>query len=372
MDPVSLAQALIRCPSVTPADAGALDVLAAVLAPLGFDVHRPRFGAIDNLVAVRGGPGRCLAFAGHSDVVPPGDVVHWSAPPFAAGVTDGRLIGRGAADMKGAIAAWVAATARWTAAGGEGATMLIVTGDEEGDAIDGTARLMPWLAERALLPQAAIVGEPTSVTSVGDAIKIGRRGSINGWITVSGVQGHVAYPSRADNPLTRLVRMLARLKAAPLDAGTAWFEPSNLEITRIEGGEPEANNVIPAHARARFNIRFNDGHSAASLEAWLRAAAAAEGADARFDLVCTGEAFRTELGPLSVAVAAAAEAVTGKAPSFSTGGGTSDARFIRHYCPVVELGLVGASMHKVDEAVPLADLETLTRIYQTLLTRWFA
>ncbi len=371
MDAVPLAQALIRCRSVTPADRGALGVLAAALEPLGFAVHRPRFGAIDNLVALRDGPGRRLAFAGHSDVVPPGDVAAWTHPPFDAVIADAALHGRGAADMKGAIAAWVAATARWLAGGGAGATMLIVTGDEEGAAVDGTARLMPWLADRGLLPEAAIVGEPTSGGSVGDAIKIGRRGSLGAWITVEGVQGHVAYPLRADNPLTRLVRMLARLKAEPLDAGTPWFEPSNLEITRIEGGEIEAGNVIPAQARARINIRFNDLHSAASLEAWLREAAAAEGAHATFEIACSGDAFHTEPGPLSAALAAAAEAVTGRVPEYSTGGGTSDARFIRRYCPVVELGLRGATMHKIDEAVPITDLSTLTDIYAAFLQRWF-
>lgn len=372
MDAVTLAQALIRCPSVTPADAGALGVLADALGLLGFEVHRPRFGVIDNLVAVLGGPGRRLAFAGHSDVVPTGDAARWSKPPFAAAIVGRSLVGRGSADMKGAIAAWIAAEARWRCGGGQGATMLIITGDEEGDAVDGTAQLMPWLAEHGLLPEAAVVGEPTSVETVGDTIKLGRRGSLNGWITVEGVQGHVAYPARADNPLTRLVRIIARLKAEPLDPGTPWFEPSNLEITRIEGGEPNANNVIPPRAGARFNIRFNDRHSAASLEAWLRAAAAAEGATATLDVTCSGEAFRTEPGPLSDALAAAAQAVTGAAPGYSTGGGTSDARFIRRYCPVVEMGLLGATMHQVDEAVPLADLATLTDIYAAFLTRWFA
>ena len=372
IDPVVLTRALLRCPSVTPADAGAQDVLAEVLAPLGFRIEQPTFGHISNLVALRGGRGRRLAFAGHTDVVPPGNLAAWGHSPFAADIEGDRLIGRGAVDMKGAIAAFVAAAARYLAQGGDGAIMLIVTGDEEGDAVDGTARLMPWLAERGWLPDAALIGEPTSATCVGDTVKIGRRGSINGRLTIEGTQGHVAYPARTDNPIARLVRVLARLQAEPLDAGTRWFEPSNLEVTRVEGGEPIANNLVPASASARFNIRFNDLHTAASLEAWLRAAADAEGARATWEIACSGEAFRTEPGPLSDTVVAAIEAVTGAAPKFSTGGGTSDARFIRRYCPVIELGLAGKTMHQVDEAVPIADLHALRDIYATFLTRWFA
>lgn len=372
MDAVALAQALIRCPSVTPADAGAQAVLADALATIGFAVERVRFGDIDNLIARRGTGGRCVAFAGHTDVVPPGDAARWTSGPFAGELTDGMLVGRGAVDMKGAVAAFVAAAARYVDRGGDGALSFIITGDEEGEAVDGTARLMPWLAERGRLPMAVLVGEPTSTARVGDTTKIGRRGSINGWLSIAGTQGHVAYPARADNPIARLVRVLARLKAEPLDAGTAWFEPSNFEVTRIEGGEAVANNLVPAQARARFNIRFNDLHSATSLEAWLRAAADAEGARATWDLRHSGEAFRTEAGPLSTALVDAIEAVTGATPAFSTGGGTSDARFIRAYCPVVELGLVGTTMHQVDEAVPIEDLHTLTDIYAAFLDRWFA
>jgi len=372
MNPLALAKALIRCPSITPVDDGAQQVLSRALAPLGFAVERPRFGAVDNLVAVRAGKGPPLAFAGHTDVVPPGDAARWRVDPFAGEVVGEALVARGAVDMKGAIAAFAAAAARYIEGGGDGALLFIITGDEEGEAVDGTARLMPWLAERALLPVAALVGEPTSESRVGDTIKIGRRGSLNGWLTVEGRQGHVAYPTRADNPIGALVRVLARLEAEPLDSGTEWFEPSNFEVTRVEGGEPVANNLIPAQARARFNIRFNDLHSAASLEAWLRAAADAEGARATWDLRCSGEAFRTEPGPLSAALVGAVEAVTGATPAFSTGGGTSDARFIRVYCPVVELGLVGKTMHQVDEAVPVADLHTLTHIYAAFLERWFA
>lgn len=372
VDPLALAQALIRRPSITPADAGALDVLADALAPLGFELHRPRFGEIDNLVAIRPGPGRPVAFAGHSDVVPPGDLAAWSVPPFSAAIAADRLIGRGAADMKGAIAAWVAATARWLAGGGAGATMLIITGDEEGDAVDGTARLMPWLADRGLLPEAVIVGEPTSAATVGDTIKIGRRGSLNATLTVEGRQGHVAYPDRADNPISTLIRLLARLKAEPLDMGTEVFAPSNLEIVRVEGGEPVANNMIPASATARFNIRFNDIHTGASLESWLRTAAEAEGARATWDIRHSGDAFLTARGPLSDTLVAAVQDVTGATPAFATGGGTSDARFIRRYCPVVELGLVGATMHQIDEAVSFTEIACLTDIYATFLARWFA
>lgn len=371
LDAVDFARALVRCPSVTPADAGALDVLAHALTPLGFFLHRPRFGAIDNLVALRSGPGRRLAFAGHSDVVPPGDLAAWSVSPFDAAIRGDRLIGRGAADMKGAIAAWVAAIARWLACGGAGATMLIITGDEEGDAVDGTARLMPWLAERGLTPEAVIIGEPTSAVTVGDTIKIGRRGSLNATLSVEGRQGHVAYPERANNPITTLVRVLARLKAAPLDTGTDVFAASNLEIVRVEAGEPVANNMIPAVAMARLNIRFNDLHTGGSLEAWLRAAAEAEGARATWDIRHSGDAFLTARGPLSDTLVAAVETVTGAVPAFATGGGTSDARFIRRYCPVVELGLVGATMHQIDEAVPVADLARLTDIYAAFLARWF-
>lgn len=372
IDPLELARALVRRPSITPIDAGALDVLADALVPLGFEVHRPRFGAINNLVALRPGPGWRLAFAGHTDVVPPGDVSAWRVPPFAALIDGGLLIGRGAADMKGALAAWVGALARWLSGGGAGATMMIVTGDEEGDAVEGTARLMPWLAERGLLPEATIVGEPTSAAAVGDTIKIGRRGSLNATLTIKGRQGHVAYPERADNPITALVRVLARLKAEPLDSGTEVFAPSNLEIVRVEGGEPVANNMIPASAMARFNIRFNDSHTGASLEAWLRAAAEGEGARATWDIRHSGDAFLTARGPLSDTLVSAVQAVTGKSPAFATGGGTSDARFIRRYCPVVELGLVGTTMHQIDEAVPVGDLARLTDIYAAFLARWFS
>ncbi|MDT7933117.1 MAG: succinyl-diaminopimelate desuccinylase [Sphingomonadaceae bacterium] len=371
MDPLPLAQALIRRASVTPADDGAQAVLVEALTALGFRVTPLRFGAIDNLIAHRPGHGARLAFAGHTDVVPSGPAAQWSAAPFAAELRDGRLIGRGAADMKGAIAAFVAAAARSIAAGHDGELLLVIAGDEEGDAEDGTVKLMPWLADHGLLPEAAITGEPTSAARVGDTIKIGRRGSTNMALTVTGRQGHVAYPDRADNPITALARIVTALKADPLDFGVPGFDPSNLEVTGIEAGEG-ANNVIPGTARARINVRFNPSHSCASLEAHVRAIAARYAPAFTLSARCSGEAFVTEPGPLTDALAAAAAEVTGSQPQLSTSGGTSDARFIRRWCPVAELGLVGATMHQIDEHVPVADIEALTRIYEAFLRRWFA
>lgn len=373
---MALAQALVRCPSVTPAEAGALGVLEEALRPLGFATHRLRFGdgaeAVENLVAVRGQGRPSFAFAGHSDVVPPGDAGRWSADPFGGEVTGGRLVGRGAADMKGALAAMVAAAERWAGSGAAGTLMLLVTGDEEGEAIHGTAPMLEWLAARGWVPEAALVGEPTSKVALGDTIKVGRRGSMNGWLRVHGVQGHVAYPGHADNAITRLTNVLTRLKTEPLDAGTAFFEPSNLEVTRVEGGDPTASNIIPGAASARFNIRFNDLHSEASLRAWVEGIVQEAAPGAELVLRCSGEAFHTDPGRLSDTVSAAVESVTGLRPLPSTGGGTSDARFIHRYCPVVELGLVGASMHKVDEMVPVRDIETLADVYAEVLRRWFA
>lgn len=371
MDPLPLARRLIACPSVTPADAGALDVIEEALRPLGFRLQRLPFGDTDNLVAHRPGRGGRLAFAGHSDVVPAGPRDRWHADPFGGEVRDGVLIGRGAADMKGAIAAFVAATARRVAAGHDDELLFIITGDEEGEAVDGTVKLMPWLEAEGLLPAACIVGEPTSLDRVGDIIKVGRRGSTNMWLTVEGRQGHVAYPSRVDNPVTRLVRILADLKSAPLDGGTADFEPSNLEVTSVEAGAG-AMNVVPGTARARLNIRFNNLHAGDALEAWVRSVAARHAERFTLEARCSGEAFLTERCGLRDDLAAAVEAVTGISPGTSTGGGTSDARFIRRYCPVVELGLVGTTMHQVNEAVPVADLAVLADIYEAFLNRWFS
>ncbi len=375
-DVVALTADLIRCASVTPADAGAQDVLAAALTAQGFTLHRLPFGGppdgpIDNLFATIGSGHPHFAFAGHTDVVPVGDSAAWGVDPFAGVVADGRLVGRGAADMKGGIAAFVIAARRHVARGAPGRLSLIITGDEEGPATFGTAPMLAWLEANDLVPDLCLVGEPTSAQRLGDTIKVGRRGSLNAWITVLGAQGHVAYPDRADNPITRLVALLAALKARRLDDGSAWFQPSNLEITDISVGNP-ATNVIPAQASARLNIRFNDRHRGADLEAWLRETVAAHAPSAEVIIRISGEAFFTEPGRLSDIVAAAITRVTGVSPELSTSGGTSDARFIRRLCPVVEFGLPGASMHKIDESVAVADLVALADIYDDVLARVFA
>jgi succinyl-diaminopimelate desuccinylase len=375
LDPVALTQELIRCPSVTPADEGALDVLERTLAGLGFTCTRlpfghPPDGPVDNLFATLAGlPGPHFAFAGHSDVVPAGDLAAWSEAPFEAVQKDGFIVGRGAADMKGALAAMVAATARHLAKGPlHGRISFIITGDEEGPATFGTRPMLDWLEANELVPDLCLVGEPTSQQHLGDMMKIGRRGSLNAWITVNGAQGHVAYPHRAAYPITPLIAILADLKARVLDAGNDWFQPSNLEITDISVGNP-ATNVIPAQARARLNIRFNNEHSGAALEAWIRQVVAAHAASAHVEVKISGEAFLTEPGALSTLVAHAVQAVTGRTPELSTTGGTSDARFIRRLCPVVEFGLPGQSMHKVDEHVAVADVEGLAAIYEAVLAR---
>ncbi len=377
---LTLAQDLIRCASVTPADAGAQSVLAAALAAIGFTLHPLRFGAapdgpIDNLVATIGSGQPHFGFAGHTDVVPVGDLAGWSVDPFAAIIADGQLVGRGAADMKGAIAAFVVAAerhvARHVARRLPGRLTLIITGDEEGPATHGTAPMLEWLEAHDLVPDNCLVGEPTSAERLGDVIKIGRRGSLNAWITVKGAQGHVAYPQRADNPVTRLLALLTDLKSRRLDAGNDWFQPSNLEITDIQVGNP-ATNVIPAEASARLNIRFNDQHSGADLVAWIHAVVAVHAPAADIVTRISGEAFITRPGPLSDLVSAAIADVTGLQPELSTSGGTSDARFIRRLCPVVEFGLPGASMHKVDEHIAVADLQMLVEIYDRVLIGVFA
>ncbi len=372
--PAALAQALIRCPSVTPQDAGALGVLEAALAPLGFVCHRlrrqaPGTVAVDNLFARLGTGSPHLCFAGHTDVVPAGDVAGWSAAPFGGEIVGERLFGRGAVDMKGAIAAFVAAVAGLVAQVGQpsGSISLLITGDEEGDAANGTKAVLPWLIEHGQTPDFCVVGEPTCVHELGDVVKIGRRGSLNGTLTVLGTQGHVAYPERADNPLPRLVRMLDSLIDVLLDEGTPHFPPSSLVVTSIDTGNP-VPNVIPAEATARFNIRFNTLHTAERLEGWLRKRFDAVGGGAyRLELSLSGEAFVTEPGALTEKIKGAITRATGREPGFNTGGGTSDARFIKEICPVVEFGLVGQTMHKVDESVPLADLDRLTLIYRALL-----
>jgi len=372
---LDLARRLIRCKSVTPADDGALAELAAALRPLGFTCEHvvfiePGTPDVTNLYA-RWGRGRPLiAFAGHSDVVPPGDPAAWSADPFGGEVRDGVLIGRGAVDMKGALAAFVAAAARVLPGCDpvDAGVALLITGDEEGPSINGTRKLLDWLAARGDSPDLCIVGEPTSGARVGDTVKVGRRGSLNAEITVPGRQGHTAYPQHADNPVHHLVRALHDLIATPLDDGSAAFEPSTLQVTSVDVGNP-ATNVIPATATAKLNVRFNDRHSGAAVESWLRGRLAATCPQAELALRVSGESFLCPDGPLRVAVAAAVQAVTGAEPVAGTGGGTSDARFIKDVCPVVELGLCNATAHQVDERVPLADLETLTAIYAAALAR---
>ncbi|HEY1427304.1 MAG TPA: succinyl-diaminopimelate desuccinylase [Caulobacteraceae bacterium] len=375
IDPVALAQALIRRPSVTPADAGAMDVVQQALAGLGFACRRMRFGEIENLYARQGRGRPNLCFAGHTDVVPVGDAGAWRVDPFAARIEDGVLIGRGAADMKSAIAAFVAAAGGALEAGEvRGSLSLLITGDEEGVAIDGTKAVVAALEAEGERIDHCIVGEPSSAAALGDMVKIGRRGSLNAFITARGVQGHVAYPHRAANPVPVLIRLLAALQDRVLDDGYPEFQPSNLEVTTIDVGNP-ATNVIPAVARARLNIRFNPAHTGASLAEWILAEAAKAGegfggkVDARIDV--SGEAFLTEPGPFVALVADVVEAVAGRRPELSTTGGTSDARFIRTLCPVVELGLVGATMHAIDERAPVADIEQLTEVYRRLIRRYF-
>ena len=363
LDPATLAETLIACPSVTPANGIVFDCLEAMLAPLGFAVHRftageAPDGPVENLFAIRVGPAgsRHFAFAGHLDVVPPGD--GWTGNAFMPQRRGDLLFGRGAVDMKGAIAAMVAAVR--AIPGDAGTISFIITGDEEGPAVHGTRALIDHMRRTDEIPDLCLVGEPTSVNRLGDMMKVGRRGSINIFLAVDGVQGHVAYPHLADNPVPRLVAMLGELDALVLDEGTEWFQPSNLEITEIEVGNP-AHNVIPARATARISIRFNDRHTGAELGDRVRAIAAKHGGSA--DPVVSGEPFLTPPGALSDAIARAVEAETGLVPEASTTGGTSDARFLKDLCPVIEFGLVNATMHKRDEAVALADLATLGKIY---------
>lgn len=383
IDTIELAQALIKRPSVTPRDAGALDVLQEALEHLGFTCHRLPFGEgeegdnarVDNLYARLGTEAPNFCFAGHTDVVPVGDPDGWSVDPFAAEIKDGTLYGRGASDMKGAIAAFVAAAARFLERERgrlPGSISLLITGDEEGEAVNGTKKVLDWLADQDETLDMCLVGEPTNPRELGDMIKIGRRGSLNGYLTVHGTQGHTAYPHLADNPIHRLVHMLDALAAEPLDDGTEHFQPSNLQITTVDVGNP-ATNVIPAAARATFNVRFNDLHSGASLKAWLKetlnTAFAEMGKGGRYELEIkvSGESFLTPPGPLSDAIAKAVEAETGRKPELSTSGGTSDARFIKDHCPVAEFGAIGQTMHKADERMAVADLVRLSRIYERVL-----
>ena len=371
IDPLPLAQSLIRCASVTPEDGGAQDALAEMLGRLGFTIHRLRYGVTENLFARLGSGGPHLCFAGHTDVVPVGSA-NWRSDPFGGEMRDGVLYGRGACDMKGAIAAFVAAVAQHVERGAHaGSISLLITGDEEGPAIDGTVKVLEWMREHDQIPDFCLVGEPTCPVRLGDMVKIGRRGSVNMKLEVHGTQGHVAYPHRADNPVHRLIRALDALTSAPVDAGTDWFEPSSLQVTSIDVGNG-ATNLIPSSARAALNIRFNDAHSGASLTAWVRATVARY-AD-RFDLESSisGESFVTKPGPLVDILRNAILGATGVDPKLDTGGGTSDARFIARYCPVAEFGLVGATMHQTDECVPVAELRDLARIYRDIVAAFLA
>jgi succinyl-diaminopimelate desuccinylase len=366
-DVVALAQALLRAESVTPARGPVFDVLEAALEPIGFAVDRfvvgeAPDGPVENLIAVRAGAGPHLAFAGHVDVVPPG--AGWTGSPWSGEVRGDLLYGRGAVDMKGAVAAFVAAAAR-----AEGRTLsLLITGDEEGPATFGTPALIARMATRGIAPDLCLVGEPTSVRQLGDMVKIGRRGSVNIWIVVPGRQGHVAYPHLADNPAGKLAKALAALQTMRLDHGNAWFQPSNLEITDIAVGNP-AHNVIPARAEARVNIRFNDEQSGAALVERVTALVQDHAPGAVVTGKVSGEAFLTAPGPWTAVLSAAIEAQTGLVAELSTSGGTSDARFLSRLCPTVEFGLVNATMHQVDEAVAVADLETLAAVYADVIGR---
>lgn len=372
---VELTQRLIRCPSVTPHEGGALDCLERELTALGFVCQRLPFGMgderIDNLFARRGTDGPHICFAGHTDVVPVGDRDAWTHDPFGAVIEDGRLYGRGAADMKSGIAAFIAAIARLPADLANGSISLLITGDEEGDAINGTVKMVEWAAANGHQPDMCIVGEPTNPTALGDVIKNGRRGSLSGHLVVEGRQGHVAYPHLADNPLTRLLAMLAPVNGCELDAGTSHFGPSVAHVTTIDVGNP-ATNVIPARAEARFNIRFNTEHSAAGLIGWLEEHFARVGGDWKVSWKSNADPFITAPGPLTELLSDASEAVTGRRPELSTTGGTSDARFITKLCPVAEFGLVGQTMHQVDENVLTADIDGLSAIYEDCLRRFFA
>jgi succinyl-diaminopimelate desuccinylase len=380
-DPIAIARDLLRCPSVTPKEGGALALIERLLKPAGFAVHRVTFSEpgtddVENLYARIGTAAPNLVFAGHTDVVPPG-ATSWSHPPFAAEIADGVLYGRGAVDMKGALACKIAATLDHLAANGgkpKGSIAFLITGDEEGIAVNGSPKLLKWAAARGEKFDHCVLGEPGNVNELGDTIKVGRRGSQNGVLVVTGKQGHVAYPHRADNPVRGLVKLMAALMDEPLDKGSARFDPSNLEFTSIDIGNPTVN-LIPGEARARFNIRFNDHHSFTSLQTLVdKRAAKAAGDKVRWRIdwePSNCEVFYTERSPFTDLVASAVAEVTGKQPALSTSGGTSDARFIKDYCPVVEFGLVGTTMHATDERVPIADLQKLTAVYRRILEKYF-
>jgi succinyl-diaminopimelate desuccinylase len=382
-DALSIARDLLRCPSITPADAGALGVLEDILKGAGFEVHRVTFSEpgtadIDNLYARIGTEGPHITFAGHTDVVPPGDEAAWTHGAFSGDVKDGFLYGRGAVDMKGGIACSVAAVLDYLAANGgrpKGSISFLITGDEEDISVNGTIKLLQWAAARGEKFDHCVLGEPSNVEELGDCIKVGRRGSLSGTLYVDGIQGHVAYPHRASNPVPDISALIVALSSEPLDHGSAHFQPSNLEFTSVDVGNP-TGNVIPAQARAKFNIRFNDHHTQESLRALIEArmtAAAGNRIRARIAWEpSNSDVFVIKPGPFTDLVVAAIEEVTGRKPDLNTGGGTSDARFITRYCPVIEFGLVGQTMHQIDERAAVADLEKLTKIYRGVLDRYFA
>jgi succinyl-diaminopimelate desuccinylase len=359
MDPVALARDLVRCNSVTPADGGAQAVLINVLENLGFTVTKLKYGNIENFFAERAAPGPHLCFAGHTDVVPPGE--GWSHDPFAAEEIEGIVYGRGAVDMKGSIAAFTAAAAEMP-----GHISFLITGDEEGEAINGTVKVLEWMRDQGKIPDFCVVGEPTSQARLGDVVKVGRRGSLNARIKMPGRQGHAAYPHLAENAVHKLVPVLAELAATKLDDGNEFFPASTLQITTVDVGNP-VTNVIPGLATAGLNIRFNNAHTGASLTAWLRQVLDRHAPDAELQVSVSGEAFLTQPGREIEILTGAITRITGMTPERNTAGGTSDARFISRYCPVAEFGLVGATMHKVDEAVPVADIVMLTGVYKALI-----
>lgn len=367
-DPVAVARLLIRQPSVSPDPGESQRLLGAMLEQIGFDVTHLPFGEgaerTPNFYARFGKGAPHICYAGHTDVVPAGNEADWTHPPFAADVVDGVLYGRGACDMKGGIAACVAAIARRVQAGvGEGSISLLITGDEEGPATYGTQKVLEWMAAHGEIPDYCLVGEPTNPQTLGEMVKVGRRGSLNAHITVEGTQGHVAYPHRADNPVHRLLALLDALRATPLDHGSEYFEPSSLQVTSLDVGNT-ASNLIPARAEARLNIRFNDLHTGAALQGWIQTICRQYAPKAKVHTRISGEAFFAPPGKEMAVLQQAITSITGLSPKLDTGGGTSDARFIARYCPVAEFGLVGASIHKVDEHAAVADMEKLTRIYE--------
>jgi succinyl-diaminopimelate desuccinylase len=369
-------QDLIRCPSVTPQEGGALDLLQGVLGPAGFHCERLKFGEVDNLFARLGSGSPHLCFAGHTDVVPPGDDSLWMHPPFSGAIADGYIYGRGTIDMKGAVAAFAAAALDFVAEEGKpgGSISLLITGDEEGPAIDGTVKVLEWMKVNGHVPDHCIVGEPSSVDAVGDTIKVGRRGSLSFSVTVTGKQGHAAYPHKADNPIPKLAALVTRLQASKIDDGNVSFDPSTLAITSFDVGNP-AGNVIPARAALKFNIRFCNAQTFESLRAWVEGHIAAvkveHGGEWTVATVGGADAFLTEPGAFLGLVMDAVQEETGLVPKLSTSGGTSDARFIKDYCPVLEFGPANTSSHQTDERIAIAELEAVTQVYRRVMDKYF-